>query len=293
MTRASDGSGAGGCLYVVATPIGNRADLSERARAVLSRVDRVAAEDTRHTGRLLSALGIRAPLISVHEHNEATRARAIVEALRRGQDVALVSDAGTPTISDPGYRLVVAAHEAGVRVVPVPGPSAVTAALAAAGQPTDRFAFEGFLPTRGPARPERLRALATESRTLVLYEAGRRLPAALDDLGAAFGADRPATLARELTKAHETIRRSSLGGLAEWVAADPDQRRGEVVLVVAGCRVPAGAGTGLSLDAALSALLPELAPGRAAAVAARLTGVSRREAYRAALARGGGGSADG
>lgn len=284
---------ASGILYVVATPIGNRGDLSERARAVLASVNAVAAEDTRHTGRLLSAFGCRAELISLHEHNESVRARTLVQRLRGGESIALVSDAGTPGVSDPGYRLVVATHEAGCRVVPIPGASAAITALSAAGQPTDRFVFEGFLPARATARRERLKVLAAETRTLVLYESSHRIRAALTDLTAAFGADRPATFARELTKAYETVRRATLGELAEWVGNDPDQRRGEIVLVVAGTTGAPPAAAGVTLAAALDALLPELPPGRAAAVAARLTGAKRQQAYRAALAHQSGPPEDG
>ena len=273
-----------GTLYVVATPIGNRADMSERAREILASVERVAAEDTRHTGRLLREWQISTSLISIHEHNEAERVPLLLEWLRDGADVALVSDAGTPGISDPGYRLVVAAHAADVRVVPIPGPSAVVAALAAAGQPTDRFVFEGFLPARPGARYQRLQALAAEARTLVVYETGRRLVASLRDLVDLFGAERPVTLARELTKAHETIHKTDLGTLADWVAADADQRRGEIVLVIAGAPESASNRHTLTLAGVLEALQGELPPARAAAVAARLTGVKRREAYRAAIA---------
>lgn len=276
-------SAPAGALYVVATPIGNRADLSERARRVLAEADRVAAEDTRHTGRLLDSWGIRARLVSLHEHNEEQRVPGLIERLGGGEVIALVSDAGTPGVSDPGYRLVVAAHEAGVRVIPIPGPSAVLAALATAGQPTDRFVFEGFLPARAGARRQRLDRLAHEPRTLVLYESGHRIVAALRDLVAAFGGERPATLARELTKAHETVRRDTLEGLANRVEADADQRRGELVLVIAGASGDASTPGRVTLAAVLDALAGELPPARAAAVAARLTGVRRRDAYRAAL----------
>lgn len=279
-----------GALHVVATPIGNRDDLTARARAVLAGVDVVAAEDTRHTGRLLKALGIDATLVSLHEHNEAQRIPALLERLRAGAAVALVSDAGTPGISDPGYPLVTAAHEAGLRVIPIPGPSAVLAALSTAGQPTDRFVFEGFLPGRGKARRERLEALAGETRTLVLLESGHRIAASLRDMAAVLGGGRCATFARELTKAYETLRRARLEELAEWVEADADQRRGEIVVVVAGATAARSVGRVPGLAETLDALLAELPPGRAAAVAARLTGASRREAYEAALARGGSGS---
>ncbi len=288
MSASSSPVSVPGILYVVATPIGNLADLSDRARAVLATVDIVAAEDTRHTGRLLSGFDARAELVSLHEHNELGRVPALVERLQGGASIALVSDAGTPGVSDPGYRLVVAAHEAGCRVVPIPGASAAIAALSAAGQPTDRFVFEGFLPARANARRERLKALATEGRTLVLYESSHRIGPALADLAAVFGPERPATLARELTKAYETIHRATLGDLGAWVDADPNQRRGEIVLVVAGAsEAPAGS-AGITLAEALDALLPELPPARAAAVAARLTGTKRRDAYQAALAHQGG-----
>lgn len=274
-----------GCLYVVATPIGHVDDVSARARTVLAAADLVVAEDTRHSRTLLSRLAIRAPLQSLHEHNEVERIPGLVERLRAGAAIALVSDAGTPAISDPGYRLVVASHEAGQRVVPIPGPSAVTAALAAAGQPTDRFLFAGFLPAKPAQRRARLRELAEVSATLVLFESCHRLRSSLADLVTAFGGERPATLARELTKQFETIRRATLAELADFVAADPDQSRGEVVLVIAGAPEAGRQGTTVDLEAALDALLPELPPARAAAVAARLTGVSRKAAYSAALAR--------
>ena len=284
MSASSPAESACGCLYVVATPIGNLADLSERARTVLATADAVAAEDTRYTGRLLATFDCRAELVSLHEHNEQARVPVLVGRLQAGESVALVSDAGTPGVSDPGYRLVVAAHEAGCRVVPIPGASAAVAALSAAGQPTDRFVFEGFLPARAKARRERLKALATEARTLVLYESSHRIVAALADLAAGFGPQRPATLARELTKAFETVRRATLGELAAWVDADPNQRRGEIVLVIGGASEAPASGAGITLAGALDALLPELPPARAAAVAARLTGARRRDAYQAALA---------
>lgn len=274
-----------GALHVVATPIGNIADLSARAREVLARVDVVAAEDTRHTGRMLKRLGIRAPLVSLHEHNEPDRVPQLIRRLLAGESVALVSDAGTPSLSDPGFPLVAAAHAEGIRVVPIPGPSAAVAALAASGQATDRFVFEGFLPARDRARRKRLETLRDETRTLVLYESAHRIEATLADLAEIFGAERSATLARELTKTFETVRRAPLAPLAEWVAGDADQQKGEMVLVVAGAPESVAGTGGPELDRVLDALLAELPPARAAAVAARLTGVSRREAYTRALQR--------
>lgn len=272
-----------GALHVVATPIGNLDDLGARAREVLATADLIAAEDTRHTGRMLKRLGIDARLLSLHEHNEAGRIPGLIERLRDGSTVALVSDAGTPLVSDPGYQLVSAALAEGIRVVPIPGPSALLTALAASGQPTDRFVFEGFLPAKAQARRKRLQALRDESRTLILYESSHHVEATLADLVDIFGSERSATFARELTKAFETVRRDTLGVLREWVAGDPDQRRGEIVLVIAGASEAATAAGALELDRVLELLLAELPPARAAAVAARLTGVSRREVYARAM----------
>lgn len=272
-----------GRLYVVATPIGHLGDLSDRARTILAAVDLIAAEDTRHTGRLLAACGIATPCCSLHEHNEARRAEALVARLLGGATIALVSDAGTPLVSDPGYRLIRAAVAAGVTVSPVPGPSAVLAALSVAGLATDRFVFEGFLPSRRAARRERLQALATEPRTLVFLESCHRLQPALADLADVFGAERGAVLARELTKRHETILRLPLAELCAVVQADPDQRRGECTLVVEGAPAAAPA-SAIDEDRLLRALLAELPPARAAAVAARVTGGVRRDWYRRALA---------
>lgn len=270
-----------GALYVVATPIGNLADIGRRASSVLRAADLVAAEDTRRTGRLLSTLGIARPLLSVHEHNEAERVPEILRRLLAGESVALVSDAGTPLISDPGFRLVRAAQEAGIRIVPIPGASAVTTALAAAGLPTDRFVFEGFLPARASARRKRIAALAREPRTLVMFEAPHRLAATLADCAAGFGAERDAVLARELTKLHESIRRAPLGDLADSVAAGNEPARGECVLVVAGARPERAPDEG---DALLQAILAEGIGARtAAAVVRRVTGAPRRELYRRAL----------
>ncbi len=277
-----------GVLYVVATPIGNLEDLSPRARDVLRRVELIAAEDTRHTAKLLRHFDIRTPMIALHEHNEAARAGALVEQLLAGRSVALVSDAGTPLISDPGFELVRAAHAAGIRVSPVPGPSALIAALSVAGLPTDRFVFEGFLPHRAAARRGRLAALAAEPRTLVFYESVHRLAETLQDMRAAFGPDRRAVVARELTKLHESLHGGTLGELAEWAATDPRAAVGEVVVVVAGA---AGAPSELSEQEArrvLQVLLAELPLKQAVRLATRLTGRKRGELYRLALSLGAG-----
>jgi 16S rRNA (cytidine1402-2'-O)-methyltransferase len=277
---------ASGILFVVATPIGNRGDLSTRARETLAAADLVLAEDTRHSSQLLAAFGIATPLLSFHEHNEASRTDELVARLTAGARIALVSDAGTPLVSDPGYRLVAAASAAGVPVVPVPGPCAAIAALSVAGLPTDRFAFEGFLPPRTAARRARLEELAAEPRTLVFYEAPHRVGEALEDLAAIFGADRPAAVARELTKLHETVYRESLGALAARARTDAGMARGEVVLVVAGAAARAaddGAET-RALDRLLVPLLAALPLSRAVDIALEVGGGRRNRVYQRALA---------
>ncbi len=276
-----------GTLWIVATPIGNLEDLSARAQRVLAGADLVLCEDTRHSGRLLAAFGLKARLAAVHEHNEERLAPELVARLLAGETMALISDAGTPLLSDPGFRLVRAAAEAGVTVSPVPGPSAVLAALSVAGLPTDRFVFEGFLPARQAARRARLDALVEESRTLVLFEAGNRVTSLLADAAAALGLERRAAVARELTKLHETLYRGTLEELATRLAADADAQRGEVVVVIAGCApVAAREGDERLLGRLLPALLEELPPSRAVRIAAKLSGVPRRRAYEIALRLG-------
>ncbi len=273
------GSRAGhGTLYVVATPIGNLDDLSPRARAVLAKADVIAAEDTRHTRGLLSSISAESRLIAYHEHNEQQRVPELLERLAEGASVALVSDAGTPLISDPGWRLVHAAQDAGANIVPVPGPCAAVVALSAAGLPTDRFVFEGFLPRRDGPRDERLAELARERRTLVFYEAVHRVAATLAALVAAFGGERRAAIARELTKVHEQI---SVGTLAELAARlDADiPLLGEFVLVVAGDTSEKRA----DLDAArrvYELLAAEVEPGTALKLTAAITSVARNDLYR-------------
>jgi len=273
--------GQSGVLYLVATPIGNMGDISARAREILAAAHVVAAEDTRHSGRLLRELGLERPLVSLHEHNERARTTELLARLRAGENVALVSDAGTPLLSDPGYPLVRAAVESGIAVVPVPGACAAIAALAASGIPVERFCFEGFLPARAAARRQRLAELATEPRTLVLYEAPHRLAASLADLSAALEPERHACIARELTKLHETFYRGALGELAARAQADPDLRRGEMVVVVEGA--PERAAETGQLDSALAVLLRFLPPSAAASAAAELAGARRNEAYARAL----------
>jgi 16S rRNA (cytidine1402-2'-O)-methyltransferase len=267
-----------GTLHVVATPIGNLGDLSPRALEVLRTVDAVCAEDTRHSRRLLAHFGIERPLLAVHEHNEAEIAPKLVARLLAGESLALVSDAGTPLVSDPGFRLVRAAREAGVRVSPVPGPCAFVAALSVAGLASDRFVFEGFLPAKDAARRERLAALASEPRTLVFYESAHRIEDALADCVAAFGAERPAAIARELTKLFETVLDGSLGELHARVVADENQRKGEFVLLVQGAADAADAkvAEGRRLYAKLCDYLK---PSQAAKLAAELSGAPRKALY--------------
>ena len=268
-----------GRLQVIATPIGNLADLSERAREALARADVIAAEDTRHTGALLTALGLATPLLSLHEHNESRRVPGVLARLAQGERVALVSDAGTPLLSDPGYELVRAAIAAGFEVNAIPGPSAITAALAIAGLPTDRFCFEGFLPARERERRAVLEALAHERRTLVFFEAPHRIVAALADIVTVLGPERAAVVARELTKAHETVYRGTLGELAARAATEANFARGEITLVVHGAPAAAAGVDERLLHRTIAVLSKELPPGRAAAVAAQLTGATRAAAY--------------
>ncbi|MEO7063860.1 MAG: 16S rRNA (cytidine(1402)-2'-O)-methyltransferase [Dokdonella sp.] len=270
-----------GRLLVVATPIGNLHDLSQRARDTLRDVGVIAAEDTRHSAPLIAQAGSRARMLALHEHNERDAAAQIVEHLRAGIDVALISDAGTPLISDPGFRLVRAAREAGFEVSPVPGPCAAIAALSVAGLPSDRFAFEGFLPAKASARRERLQTLVAEPRTLIFYESSHRIVESLADAIAIFGAARAAVLARELTKLFETVIFGSLGELAERVGADPNQQRGEFVLLIAGAEGEA-ADAQLAEGRRVFALLrEELPPARAAKLAAAITGAPRKALYEA------------
>jgi 16S rRNA (cytidine1402-2'-O)-methyltransferase len=266
-------------LQVIATPIGNMGDVSARARQALQSAAAVAAEDTRHTGALLQALGIARPLLSLHAHNETQRVPEILARLAAGETIALVSDAGTPLLSDPGYELVRGAAEAGIDVEAIPGPSAITTALAVAGLPVGRFCFEGFLPARERERRTHLMQLADEPRTLVFFEAPHRITATLANLAAELGNDRRAVVARELTKAHETIYRGTLAELAQRASKEDNFTRGEITIVVAGAdRAATGVDTAL-LRRAVDLLAKELSPSRAAAIAAQLTGATRAEAY--------------
>jgi len=272
-----------GRIEVIATPIGNLSDLTDRARQSLAHADVVAAEDTRHTLALLQSLGLSRPLVSLHAHNEARRVPELIARLAAGEVVALVSDAGTPLLSDPGAELVRRAAEAGFEVRPIPGPSAITAALAASGLAADRFCFEGFLPAAPRARRTRLRELASEPRTLVMFEAPHRIGASLADLAAELGEERRAVLARELTKVHETIYRGSLAELAERARTDADVQRGEITLVIEGARGASDHVDEELMRRAVALLVRELPPAKAAALAAQLTGAKRSAAYALAV----------
>ncbi|MBB1607869.1 MULTISPECIES: 16S rRNA (cytidine(1402)-2'-O)-methyltransferase [unclassified Pseudomonas] len=274
-----------GTLYVVATPIGNLDDISARALRTLREVALIAAEDTRHSIRLLQHFGIETPLAACHEHNEREQGGRFITRLLAGDDVALVSDAGTPLISDPGYHLVRQARAAGIRVVPVPGACALIAGLSAAGLPSDRFVFEGFLPAKTAGRKARLEALREEPRTLIFYEAPHRILECIQDMVEVFGEARQAVLARELTKTFETLKGLPLGELRDWVAADANQQRGECVLLLAGWEAPEDEGIDAESLRVLDLLLAELPVKRAAALAAEITGVRKNLLYQAALER--------
>lgn len=265
-------------LYVVATPIGNLGDLSPRAQEVLRSVAAVCAEDTRHTRPLLAHFGIDKPLVALHDHNEDGIAGRIVARLLGGESLALVSDAGTPLVSDPGFRLVRAARAAGVKVSPVPGACAAIAALSVAGLPSDRFLFEGFLPAKAGARRERLQRLASETATLVFYESSHRIAESLADMAAVFGGGRPAVIARELTKLFETVLDGPLQELLARVEADDNQRKGEFVVMVQGVGDDEAArlAEGRRLYARLNEHLP---PSAAAKLAAELSGAPRKALY--------------
>ncbi len=271
-----------GALYIVSTPIGNLGDITQRALDTLAEVDLVLAEDTRRSGRLLRHYGIRTPLLALHEHNEPALVDKLIRRLQVGEQLALISDAGTPLISDPGFLLVRELTRQGERIVPIPGASAVICALSVAGLPTDRFVFEGFLPSRSQARETRLQQLSHETRTLVFYEAPHRALDTLEALAKVFGPERLATVTRELTKAYETLRHGKLQALCEWLREASEQQRGEFVIVVAGAPVEAAAGDEAVVET-LQLLLEELPLSRAVDLAARLCKEKRNKVYRLAL----------
>lgn len=272
-----------GKLYVVATPIGNLEDITNRALATLSSVDLIAAEDTRHSRTLLQQYGINTEMMSLHEHNEASRIGKILGLLQEGSSVALISDAGTPLISDPGFRLVLAAHEAGIKPVPVPGPSAISTMLSVAGQPVERFCFEGFLSSKPAARRKQLHSLLSESRTMVLYESSHRIHDSLQDMRNIFGSSRCCTVGRELTKRFESLYRGTLAEVLQEMEQDINSTRGEFVVVIAG----AEENPDESLENGrliMDVLLTELSVSQAASLAARLSGARKKVLYEYGLA---------
>ncbi len=281
----TQGGAEKGTLYVVATPIGNLADMVPRAIETLQTVAVIAAEDTRHSSRLLAHFDIKTPAIAYHDHSDEQRTENLVRRLLAGEDVALISDAGTPLVSDPGYRLVCKAREQGIRVVPIPGACAMIAALSAAGLPSDRFAFEGFLPAKQVARCAFLQTIANDSRTLIFYEAPHRILETLQDMASVFGAEREVVMARELTKTFETIKGDKVAALAEWVTADINQQRGEIVLVVQGVSKIAMAEMTLEHERVMTVLLDELPVKQAAAIGAKITGLKKNFLYQWALAK--------
>lgn len=269
-------------LYVVATPIGNLEDISVRAIRTLSEVDLILVEDSRHSGKLLQHFGIHTPVQAYHDHNEHKVVDHLLERLQANQAIALISDAGTPLINDPGYQLVVAAHKHGIRVVPVPGPSAIISALSVSGMPADRFVYEGFLPNKQAARHKCLAELAGEQRTLIFYEVPHRICACIEDMVEFFGPERIATLAKEITKHFETIRKDTLAGILDWLREDPLHRKGEFVLMVHG----ASADTSDELESVrvLKILLRSLSVKEAVAAAAKIMNGNKNRLYRLAVA---------
>jgi 16S rRNA (cytidine1402-2'-O)-methyltransferase len=273
-----------GELYIVATPIGNLDDITQRAISTLKKVDFIAAEDTRHSARLLQHLNITTPMMAYHEHSDARRLQKISRLLMDGKSIALISDAGTPLISDPGYQLVKAVRQNGINVVPIPGVCAMVAALSVAGMPSDRFVFEGFMPAKKTARCQYLTALVREDRTLIFYESSHRILASVTDMRDILGGDRTAVVARELTKTFETLLDGSLKALVDTIAADANQQRGEFVVIVSGYKK---SDEFISVDEPvikmMEALLEELPIKKAAAICAKLTGLNKRDLYRWAL----------
>lgn len=272
-----------GTLYVVATPIGNLDDMVPRAIQTLQTVAVIAAEDTRHSARLLAHFDIKTPAIAYHDHSDEHRTEQLIVRLLAGEDVALISDAGTPLVSDPGYRLVRSARQQGVRVVPIPGACAMIAALSAAGLASDRFAFEGFLPAKQVARTHQLESVAGDSRTLIFYEAPHRILETLQDMESVFGAEREVVVARELTKTFETIKGGNLAEMVAWVAADSNQQRGEIVLLVQGAPKQENADLSPEQIRVMKVLLEDLPVKQAAAIGAKITGLKKNFLYDWAL----------
>lgn len=273
-----------GTLYVVATPIGNLEDLAPRAARILSQVDLIAAEDTRHSGKLLKHFGIGTKTEALHEHNERNQVPRLIEFLQGGKSIAFITDAGTPLVSDPGFHLVRSARQSGITVIPVPGACAAVAALSAAGLPSDRFVFEGFPPAKSAARRAVFEKWRTEARTLILYESPHRILESLKDMVDVFGPERQAVLARELTKQFETIQGGTLAELSEWVKRDPHQQLGEFVILIHGVPRAEREAVDEEAEGVLRILLEELPVSQAAALAAKITGLKKNKLYEYALA---------
>ncbi|UJF19079.1 16S rRNA (cytidine(1402)-2'-O)-methyltransferase [Vibrio sp. SS-MA-C1-2] len=280
MSDTSSGVVDTATLYIVPTPIGNLSDITQRALTILAHVDLIAAEDTRHSGRLLSHFGIKTRTFALHDHNEQHKSDMVVSKLKEGASIALISDAGTPLISDPGYHLVNRCRDAGIRVVPLPGPCAVITALSASGLPSDRFSFEGFLPGKSKGRRDVFAALEADPRTLIFYESPHRIMDSLADMLSVLGEEREVCLARELTKTFETFHKAPLGELIPWLEEDDNRQRGEMVLMVAGYREQAE--QGLSVDAmnTLKILVKELPLKKAAALTAEIYGEKKNALYK-------------
>ncbi len=272
-----------GVLYVVATPIGNLQDMTPRAVETLARTDLIAAEDTRHSGKLLQHFGIGTKTVSLHDYNERDKVEELIAFMQDGDSLALISDAGTPLISDPGFNLVRAARVAGITVTPIPGACAAVAALSAAGLPSDRFAFEGFPPAKSAARRVLFERCRREPRTLIFYESPHRIQECLSDMAAVFGGERQAAFARELTKQFETIRAGTLTQLLDWLRADPNQQRGEIVVLVHGQAAEEDRIIDAEAERVLRILLAELPVKQAAGLAAQITGVKKNRLYQHAL----------
>ena len=272
-----------GSLYIVATPIGNMGDMTERAQKILTEVDVIAVEDTRRSGQLLRHFDISTPMIAVHEHNERQICDSLLSRIEKGESIALISDAGTPLLSDPGYFLVNQARERDISVAPIPGVSAVITALSVAGLPTDRFVFEGFLPAKSAARQQKLEKLKDDARTVIFYEAPHRIIEMLKDCQLVFGGQRKVVLARELTKTFETVHGDTLDKLIPWVEADENQRKGEFVVLVQGAQMREDTGIDAESERILLILLKDLPVKQAAALAANITGLKKNALYQFAL----------
>lgn len=269
-----------GNLYIVATPIGNLDDITIRALNILRTVDYIAAEDTRHSGNLLKHFGIISKLIALHNFNEKQQSASLIKLLQEGNEVALISDAGTPLISDPGYHLVAEVRKAGINIIPIPGACAAMTALCASGLPTDKFVFEGFLPAKTMARNKRLLDLKIETRTTIYYEAPHRVLSTITAMLEVFGADRQAVIARELTKKFETIHSDNLSAIKTWLETDPNQQKGEFVILVHGNKRPSSQEISVETLNLLTILAAELPPNQAASLASKITGASKNILYK-------------